>query len=63
MEEIKKPKSIIINGNLHDTLKKQCKSKCMKIGAVVEDLIHLYLSNPQNIQKLIDELKEKKLFT
>jgi hypothetical protein len=36
-----------------------CKGKSMKIGAVIEDLIQLYLNNPKGIQKMIDEFKEK----
>ncbi len=58
--ETQKPKSIIVDGKLHDKFKMLCKSKCMKIGAVIEDLMRLYLNNPQSTQKIIDELKEKK---
>jgi len=54
-----KPKSIIIEGDLHNKFKLLCKGKCMKIGAVIEDLIKLYLDNPKIIQKMIDDLKEK----
>lgn len=54
-----KPMSIIVDGDLHDKFKRLCKSKCMKIGAVIEDLIKLYLNNPQHTQKMIDDLKEK----
>lgn len=54
-----KPKSIIIDGQLHYNFKMLCKGKSMKIGAVIEDLIKLYLTNQKEIQKLIDELKEK----
>jgi hypothetical protein len=54
-----KPKSIIIEGNLHNKFKLLCKGKSMKIGAVIEDLIRLYLDNPKNIQKMIDDFKEK----
>jgi hypothetical protein len=32
----------------------------MKIGAVVENLMFLYLTNSKEIQKLIDTLKENK---
>jgi len=53
-----KPKSIIIDGNVHNKFKLLCKGKSMKIGGVIEDLIKLYLKNPKNIQKLIDENKE-----
>lgn len=55
-----KSKSIIIDGNLHDKFKLSCKNKCMKIGAAIEDLIKLYLSNPKTLQKMIDDLKENK---
>jgi hypothetical protein len=54
-----KPKSVIIDGNLHKKFKLFCKGKSMKIGGVIEDLIVLYLDNPKTIQKLIDELKDK----
>ena len=54
-----KPKSVIINGTLHNRLKTLCKGKSMKIGAVIEDLIKLYLDDPKMIQAKIDELKEK----
>ena len=54
-----KPKSIIIDGQLHNRFKSLCKGKSMKIGGVIEDLIRLYINDPKNIQKLIDELKER----
>ena len=50
-------KSIIINGDTHNRLKIFCKSRGLKIGAVVEDLIKLYLSDIKSIQKLIDDKK------
>ena len=50
-----KPKSIIIDGNIHYRFKILCKGKSMKIGGVIEDLIQLYLSNPRELQKMIDE--------
>jgi hypothetical protein len=53
-----KPKSIIIDGNLHSKLKVYCKNKSLKIGGMIEDLIQLYLDSPKEIQKLIDENKE-----
>jgi hypothetical protein len=56
-----KPKSIIIEGELHDAFKLLCKGKSMKIGAVVEDLIKLYLRDPKNLQRMIDEMKDEKL--
>jgi hypothetical protein len=53
-----KPKSIIIDGNLHNRFKMLCKGKSMKIGGVIEDLIKLYLNNSKVVQKMIDEHKE-----
>ena len=55
---ITKPKSVIINGDLHSDFKMLCKGKSMKIGGLIEDLIGLYLANPKGIQKMIDENKE-----
>ena len=54
-----KPKSVIIDGELHGEFKMLCKGKSLKIGGVIEDLIRLYLSDPRGIQKVIDERKEK----
>ena len=59
IEKETKPKSIIIQGELHNKFKLLCKGKSMKIGAVIEDLIQLYLNNPKGSQKMIDEFKEK----
>lgn len=53
-----KSKSIIVDGELHNQLKKFCRSKGLKIGSLIEDLIRLYLNNPKGVQKNIDELKE-----
>jgi len=53
-----KPKSVIIEGNLHSKFKMLCKGKSLKIGGVIEDLITLYLNNPKKIQTLIEEAKE-----
>ena len=55
-----KPKSIIIDGNLHNRFKVLCKGKSMKIGGVIEDLIELYLEKPKDMQKLIDDVKDKR---
>lgn len=55
-----KNKSIIINGDLHERFKVFCRGKSMKIGAVVEDLIELFLNKPKEIQNKIDELKNSK---
>lgn len=54
-----KPKSIIIDGGLHGRFKMLCKGKSLKIGGVIEDLIRLYLTNPKDLQKMIDEIKER----
>ena len=54
-----KPKSIIIDGNLHNKFKILCKGKSLKIGGVIEDLIKLYLHNPKKIQELIEENKQR----
>jgi len=53
-----KPKSVIIDGELHGKFKMLCKGKSLKIGGVIEDLIKLYLNDPRGIQKVIDEHKE-----
>jgi len=53
-----KPKSVIIDGDLHNSFKMLCKGKSMKIGGVIEDLIRLYLHNPKRIQILIEESKD-----
>jgi len=55
-----KPKSIIINGNLHNRFKMFCKGKNLKIGAVIEDLIRIYLKSPKEVQKMVDDYKEDK---
>ena len=54
----KKPKSIIIDGDLHYKFKVLCKGKSLKIGGVVEDLIRLYLSNTKEVQNMIEKNKE-----
>jgi len=59
VDEEVKPKSIIIDGELHNKFKILCKGKCMKIGGVIEDLIKLYLKNPKEIQSLIDNNKKQ----
>jgi hypothetical protein len=56
-----KPKSIIIDGELHNRFKSLCKGKSLKIGGVIEDLIRLYLDNPKKIQSLIEETKDVKV--
>lgn len=58
-EDIDASKSIIIDGKLHKKYKDYCKSNQKKIGGQTEDMIRLYLSDPNEIQKLIDVLKTK----
>jgi hypothetical protein len=50
-----KSKSIIIDGDLHGKFKTFCRGKSLKIGAVIESLIKLYLNDPKNLRKMIDE--------
>lgn len=52
-------KSIIIDGDVHYKFKIFCKGKNLKIGKVVEDLIKLFMKDSKQIQKLIDDSKEK----
>jgi len=52
-----KPKSVIIDGELHGRFKLLCKGKSLKIGGVLENLISLYLTNPKKIQTMIEESK------
>jgi len=65
-----KPKSIIINGELHNRFKLLCKGKNMKIGGVIEDLIRAYLHDPNGMQQVInavrgeiDEVAQRKYIT
>jgi hypothetical protein len=55
-----KPKSVIIDGQLHKDFKRICKGKNLKIGAVIEDLIYLFLDNPKEVQSMIEKNKEAK---
>lgn len=59
LTEKTKPKSIIIDGDLHNEFKALCKGKSLKIGGVIEDLIKLYLRDPKETQRKIDEIKEE----
>lgn len=54
MENVVKPKSIIIDGDIHKDFKLFCKGKNLKIGGVVEDLIELYMNETLAVRKLID---------
>ena len=60
MKELKemKPKSIIIDGDLHGKFKMLCKGKSLKIGGVIENLIRLYLYNSKSMHKMIDDHKD-----
>ena len=53
-----KPKSVIIDRDLHSRFKMLCKGKSMKIGGVIEDLIRLYLHSPKRVQTMIEETKD-----
>ncbi|MFW6219441.1 MAG: hypothetical protein ACOC33_01105 [bacterium] len=61
INDTNKPKSVIIDGKLHYDFKTLCKGKNMKIGAVLEDLIRLYVKQQKMLQKMMDEIKEKEL--
>jgi hypothetical protein len=54
-----KPKSIIIDGELHGRFKMLCRGKSMKIGGVIEDLIRAYLSDPNGMQQVINAVKDE----
>jgi hypothetical protein len=65
-----KPKSIIIDGDLHSRFKMLCKGKNLKIGGVIEDLIRAYLHDPNGMQQVInavrgeiDEVAQRKYIT
>lgn len=49
-------KSVIIDGLIHGEMKKHCIVTRKKIGGVIEDLLKLYLSNPKELQKQVDNL-------
>ena len=55
----KKSKSIIVDGDLHYKFKMKCKSRNLKIGAVIEDLMYLYLNNPRKIEDIIEKIKSE----
>jgi len=55
-----KPKSIIIDGSLHKRLKSRCRSRGLKIGSIVEDLIYTYLKDTDTLQKIIEKNREEK---
>jgi hypothetical protein len=54
-----KPKSIIIDGELHYRFKTLCKGKNLKIGGVIEDLIKAYLYDTNGMQQVINSIKDK----
>lgn len=53
-----KPKSIIIDGETHQKFKMFCKGKSLKMGALVEDLLTLYMTKRHFIQEEIDKIKK-----
>ena len=53
-----KSKSVIIDGDVHGRFKEHCKNRSLKIGGIIENLIELYLDDPQEIQKLINNIKK-----
>ncbi len=55
----KKFKSVIVNSDVHYKFKMFCKGKNLKIGAVIEDLMRLYLLEPHKLQDMVDIMKEK----
>ena len=52
-------KSIIVDADLHSRFKLLCKGKNLKLGAVMEDLMLLYLHNTKQTQELMDEVKKQ----
>jgi len=58
-DESEGSKSIIVNGKIHKEMRDHCRFSKKKIGGLTEDLISLYLSNPNEVQKLIDALKKE----
>ncbi|MHA2183075.1 MAG: hypothetical protein ACXAAH_16780 [Promethearchaeota archaeon] len=55
-----KSKSVIIDGETHAKFKKYCKERSLKIGGVIENLIEIYLHDPQKIEDLIQKFREVK---
>lgn len=53
-------KSIIIEEYLHKKFKTFCRGKNLKIGAVVEDLMTIFLNKYEIIQPMIDKFKKEK---
>jgi len=51
-----KPKSVIINGDLHQQLKNHCKERSLKIGSIIQELIRLYLYKPKQLRDMIEEM-------
>lgn len=58
-QEEKKSKSVIIDGDIHDSLKKYCKGRSLKIGGVIEELAQFLLLNPKEVRKIIEDYKDK----
>jgi len=54
-----KSKSVIIDGDLHYDFKMFCKGKSLKIGAVIENLIKIYLDDPKTLRGMIEDYDDK----
>lgn len=54
------PKSVIIDGVVHQNFKKFCRGKGLKMGRKIEDLIRIYLDNYTTIEPMIHDYYEKK---
>jgi hypothetical protein len=58
-DESEGSKSIIVNGKIHKEMRDHCRFHKKKIGGLTEDLISFYLTNPDEVQKLIDSSRKK----
>jgi len=52
-------KSIIVDADLHARFKLLCKGKNLKLGAVMEDLMLLFIHKTKQTQELMDEVKKQ----
>ena len=53
-----KSKSVIIDGDVHSRFKLFCKGRSLKIGAVLEDLINIYINDHKLLRKMIEDYNE-----
>lgn len=53
-----KPKSIIVDPEIHSRFKVFCKGKNFKIGGAIEDLMLAYIAEPRVVREIIDKLKD-----